>query len=231
MAIADDLVALLKSKGAALVGFADLRDIPADVRHSLPYGVSIAVALNPDVMSQITDGPTTAYHTEYQRVNRLLDDLGRRGAEMIDDRGYKARSFAATSEGIDWDALATPLPHKTVATRAGLGWIGKCALLVTKPFGSAVRLTTVLTDAELPAASPIDESQCGDCTACGDACPAHAVSGKEWAVGVHRASFFDAYACCKTAGALALARTGFSEIICGVCIAECPWTKKYIGRS
>ena len=42
--------------------------------------------------------------------------------------------------------LGTPLPHKTVATRAGLGWIGKCALLVTKQFGSAIRLTSVLTD-------------------------------------------------------------------------------------
>ncbi len=230
MALSDDLTALLKSAGADLVGYADLRDVPAEVRHSLPYGVSIAVALDRDVLSQIVDGPTREYYGEYQRVNRLLDELGRRAAERIADRGYKARSFAATNEGIDWDALATPLPHKTVATRAGLGWIGKCALLVTKPFGSAVRLTTVLTDADLPTASAINESQCGDCTACVDACPARAVSGTEWAVGVPRASFFDAYACCKTAGALAAERTGFTEIICGVCIAACPWTKRYIRR-
>lgn len=231
MTLADDLTALLKSEGADLVGFADLRDIPADVRHSLRYGVSFAVALDPDVLSQIVDGPTPDYHAEYQRVNRLLDTLGRRAAELIEDRGYKARPFAATKEGIDWDALTTPLPHKTVATRAGLGWIGKCALLVTKPFGSAVRITTVLTDAELPAASPMDESRCGDCTACADACPAHAIRGAEWAPGVDRDSLLDAPACRRVAEDMTLARTGFSEIICGVCIAECPWTKRYLDRS
>jgi len=231
MAMADDLTALLKSEGADLVGFADLRDIPADVRRSLPYGVSIAVALDRDVLSEIVDGPTGEYHTEYQRVNRLLDALGRRAAELIEDRGHRARSFAATNEGIDWDALTTPLPHKTVATRAGLGWIGKCALLVTKPFGSAVRITTVLTDAEFPVGTPMDESRCGDCTACADACPAHAVTGTEWAPGVARDSLLDAPACRKVAEAMTLTRTGFSEIICGVCIVACPWTKRYIERS
>ena len=83
-------------------------------------------------------------------MNDLLGSLVRRGAELLEDRGHKAKPFAATKQAIDWNALTTRLPHKTVATRAGFGWIGKCALLVTKPFGSALRIATVLTDAPLP---------------------------------------------------------------------------------
>jgi len=40
------------------------------------------------------------------------------------------------------------MPQKTIATRAGLGWIGKTALLITPQFGSAIRLNSVLTDME-----------------------------------------------------------------------------------
>ncbi len=80
----------------------------------------------------------------------------------------------------------TELPHKTVATRAGLGWIGKCALLVTRQFGSAVRLTSFLTDAELECAVPVTQSACRGCTLCVDTCPAGAVSGRQWSTEVDR---------------------------------------------
>ena len=62
---------------------------------------------------------------------------------------------------IGLDNLGAELPHKTVATRAGIGWIGKCALLVTEKYGSAIRLTTVLTDMDLETDQPINGSKCG----------------------------------------------------------------------
>ena len=34
-----------------------------------------------------------------------------------------------------------------MATLSGMGWIGKCALLVNDSYGTAVRYITVLTDA------------------------------------------------------------------------------------
>jgi len=230
MMIVNDFTGLLRSRGADLVAFADLHDIPSDVRHGLPFGISIAVALNPKIISGIQDGPTKEYYDEYNRANHLLNSLGRFAAEFLEERGHQAKSFAATDVGIDPRTHSTPLPHKTVATRAGLGWIGKCALLVTKPFGSAARITTVLTDAELPTGDPVNTSQCGDCRVCVDACPADAPSGKNWQVDVHRDSFFNAFACCKTARAMSSERIGILITICGICIAVCPWTKKYCTR-
>jgi epoxyqueuosine reductase len=219
MTMPDELRNFLQSNGADVIGFADLSDIASDVRDNFRYGISMAVALNPRIISEIKDGPTKQYYGEYERANGLLDALG-----------HKAKWFAATRAGIDRETLATRLPHKTAATRAGLGWIGKCAVLVTRGFGSAVRITTVLTDVELPAGEPIDESYCGNCTECVDACPGHAPSGKDWQVGIYRDSFFDAFACRTTARELALKRAGIRETICGICIAVCPWTQKYVTK-
>ena len=83
-----------------------------------------------------------------------------------------------------------------VATRSGLGWIGKTDLLVSRRFGPRVRLASILTDLPLePLASPIDESRCGSCSLCVDACPAGAATGEPWSAGIHRDRYFDAFKC------------------------------------
>ena len=128
MTMPDELTIFLKSKGADLVGFADLKDIAPEVRDNLPIGISIAVALNPRIISEIKDGPTRPYYAEYKRANHLLGTLGHYAIQFLKERGHKAQGFAATSVGIDSDTLSTRLPHKTTATRAGLGWTGNCAL-------------------------------------------------------------------------------------------------------
>lgn len=218
----------LLDKGAALVGFADLSQIPADARHSMRYAVSLAAALDPSIIANIRTGPTQEYYTEYRRLNALLSDLGKYTASMIRDYGYHAIPKEPTHVGIDPRTHSTTLPHKTVATRAGLGWIGKCALLVTEEYGSAIRLTTVLTDAELETSVPIDHSRCSDCMACVDSCPGKAPSGKNWNVNAHRDSFFDAFACANAASERAITKIGIDDTICGICISVCPWTTKYI---
>ena len=86
-------------------------------------------------------------------------------------------------------------PHKTAATAAGLGWIGKTALFVSPEFGPAVRLATVFTDLDLPAGEPVTEGRCGDCTDCVDACPAGCGRDVAWRAGMRRDELFDASAC------------------------------------
>jgi epoxyqueuosine reductase QueG len=221
--------ALLRS-GASLVGFADLIGLPADLRHSMRYAVSVAVALDASIIAGIRDGPTQKYRSEYSRANTLLWELANHATNMIRDYGYEAIPKRATHAGIDSETQSTRLPHKTVATRAGLGWIGKCALLVTEKFGSAIRIATVLTDAELETATAIEDSRCGDCVLCVDSCPGKAPSGKEWNVNLDRDSFFDAFACAKAARERAVSRIGIDDTICGICISVCPWTMKYVKR-
>ena len=227
----DELITLLKSRGANLVGFADLQEINTDIRDGFPFGVSIAVALNPKIIAGIKDGPNRPYYEEYKRVNHLLDQLSRQVAEYLEQKGYKATSSIATNAGIDLQTLSTRLPHKTTATRAGLGWIGRCALLVTEDYGSAVRLTTVLTNANLKTGNSINSSDCGNCLVCVDTCPGNAITGADWQAGIPRESLYDAFACRKTAGEFEKTIEGVHENICGICITVCPWTKKYLEKS
>jgi epoxyqueuosine reductase QueG len=229
--IAGKTVELLKAQGADLVGFADLPDVPAAERQGLPRAVAFAVALKPDVIASIRQGPTREYHLEYVRVNRLLSEMSNLAARLIQEAGFQAVASAATDEGVDPRTYSTRLPHKTVATRAALGWIGKCALLVTRQYGSAVRLNRVLTDAPLPSSPTASKSRCGKCRACVDACPAHAPAGRSWEAGLPRDEYFNAFACAATARELAARRTGVQATFCGICIAACPWTRRYLQRS
>jgi epoxyqueuosine reductase QueG len=224
----EELSGLLKANGASMVGFADLREIASDALDNLATGISIAVALNPQIVAGIQDVPTPEYYQEYNRVNSLLDKLGHLAARHLTEQGERVAWLAATESLIDKETLSTPLPHKTTATRAGLGWIGKCALLITREYGSAVRITTVLTDAPIATAQPVNNSLCGECTACVDTCPGQAPSGSEWKIGLHRDSFFDAFACREAAHRLARGNIGVDNSICGKCIVVCPWTKKYL---
>jgi len=231
--LAKELTGVLKSNGATLVGFADLRGIPGDIRSDFPIGISIAVALNPRAIAGIKEGPTMEYHDEYDRANNLLNSLSAIAEKFLKEQKHKAKGFPAKTgpTGYNPETFSTVLPHKTIATRSGIGWIGKCALLVTKEFGSAVRLTSVLTEADLPVGTPSGASQCGSCGLCVDNCPGKAPSGKNWEVSLDRDSFFDAFACYKAARKLASDKIGLQETLCGICIASCPWTQSYIKRT
>ncbi len=220
----------LYSRGADLVGFGNLTELPADVRCSMPVGICVAVKYPKDVIRGIADLPTKEYYNQYNLLNEKLDMLVTLGADALKVLGYEAipqtRAYVEQSE----TNYATKLPHKTVATRAGLGWIGKSALLVTKQYGSMIRISSILTNAPLETAKPIDKSICGNCDACANACPAGAISGKSWGVGIARDTFYDAVSCRKTARERAVKAFGIEITQCGKCIEICPYTKRYLNE-
>lgn len=217
--------------GADIVGFGDLNELPEDVREGMPIGISIAVVYPKEVIRGISELPTQEYREWYDKLNERLDMIVTRGAELLREMGYKAiaqtREYVGNGENKD----NTTLPHKTVATRAGIGWIGKSALLVTDTYGSAIRLSSILTDAPLDTASPINKSRCGDCMVCANDCPAGAASGKSWEVGLYRDEFFDPVKCRTTARERAIQGFGGNITIYGKCIEVCPYTRQYIKES
>ncbi len=221
--------ASLLEKGACLVGYADISDVVFEAVASLEKAVSIAVALNPSVICEISKGPTKRYYKEYNRANNLLADLCGHTVDILISQRYKAVALEPTMEKIDLTSLDSPLPHKTIATKAALGWIGKSALLITKRYGAAIRLATVLTEAGLNGADPIEQSKCGNCHDCVDHCPAKAIKGNNWQLRCTRDSIYDAFACCETAIKLSK-KIKIRSTICGICINVCPWTQKYISR-
>ena len=70
-----------------------------------------------------------------------------------------------------------PLPSKAAAYEAGLGWFGRNGLIYTREYGSWIILYLILTNAPLPLDRRSQQnSLCGNCTLCMEACPTHAIS-------------------------------------------------------
>lgn len=213
------------------MGFADMRGVAPGAFSRWPKAVSIAVALDPSVVADLRDGPTKEYYEEYVRVNQFLNDLADRSAGFISSLEHRAEPFPATidesSLGEEFErTLSVAFQHKTAATRAGLGWIGKSALLVTPQYGPRVRLATVFTDMPLEVGTALTAGQCSGCRACVRECPAGAIKDKQWRVGVPRAELVDAAACSQTATTLLLQRVGVDSAVCGVCVSVCPVSKR-----
>jgi epoxyqueuosine reductase QueG len=216
--------------GADIVGFGNISELPADVREGLPVGISIAVKYPPEVIRGISELPTKEYCDWYHALNDKLDALVTAGAEFLQARRFKAIAQTRARVGFGEVEYNTKLPHKTVATRAGLGWIGKSALFVSAEHGSMIRLSTILTDAPLDTTAPINESKCGKCIVCRDACPAGAISGKLWNVNLYRDEFFDPVKCRKTARERSKQSFDGDITLCGKCIAVCPYTRRALDK-
>ncbi|MDR3048660.1 MAG: epoxyqueuosine reductase [Elusimicrobiota bacterium] len=223
------LIEFFSGLGADLIGFGDITQLPSGHRRDMSVGISVAVKYPKTVIAKIIDMPTQEYFAYYTALNKQLDDIVNKGAQKIIEMGYRAIAQTRKISQYGGD-LTVLLPHKTAATRAAVGWIGKCALLITKEFGSAVRLSSILTDAPLETAIPYDEGKCGECLICKEACPAGAVKGKNWKLGIMRDEILDAQLCMQKASQRA-ASIGVDATICGRCIAVCPYTKKYLSET
>lgn len=216
---------IMARHGCPLFGFADLIGLTPVPLARFPRGVSLALPMDPQVMGELTKGPTQDYARLYHLVNQRIDALCAELAQALEQAGHGAWAVPSSLRS-DPKNIRGDFPHKTAATRAGLGWVGRNAQLVTRPWGPWVRLGTVLTDAPLPVAEPITKSLCGQCSECIDACPAHALAGGHWRPGIDRGELLDAAACDG------YKKTHFADFShghnCGICTSACPVGRKQL---
>ncbi len=67
----------------------------------------------------------------------------------------------------------SPILERHYARCAGIGWVGKNAMLLSREIGSFFLLAGLAVDSELEYDAPL-EPHCGTCTRCLDACPTQA---------------------------------------------------------
>jgi epoxyqueuosine reductase QueG len=225
------LTSWMEAHNIQLWGAADLRGFstPRDEKGKrLRFALSWVIPMGPEIMSGIKLGPNQGYADEYARANKLINELADKLSSKIRSRGFRAQALAA-SERTDEENLKGDFPHKTAATRSGLGWIGRHCQLITREFGPWVRLGTVFTDISLPCGPPVERESCGRCRLCVDACPAGALKGKAWYPGLPRDKILDVRVCdnWKKQHYFQYHR-GHN---CGICSAVCPHGLKVLKRT
>jgi epoxyqueuosine reductase len=216
-----------------IFGFADLNGLIDKKFDGFGYGISIGKKLDDGIIDKIKDGPTIEYYNYYNQVNKELAELTHKIESDLINSGLEAKAIEPTVKRPEekyknyLKTLTVDISHKLVATRAGLGWIGKTDLFISEKFGPRLRLVSILLKQNPDTvAVPINESRCGGCTICIEKCPAKAASGKLWNINTHRDEFFDAQKCRKKCSELAKLRLNVDERICGLCVAVCPLGKK-----
>lgn len=191
----------IKEMGADFVSFVDISDLPEQATLGFPCAVLFGKSLSKEYIATLQSGGVPK-HKEVFNTEHKMDALAVKVCGLLQAEGYE--SIAKLKTGV--------LPHKTVALRAGLGFIGKNNLLVTPQYGCAVMLGKVLTSAPfaLTSTSP-RQPQCGDCTLCTQVCPSHALLGKTWDITVVREEIITRKLCS----------------LCLKCMVFCPYTKEY----
>ena len=217
----DDLKELALLEDMALFGVADLRDIKhtfhpsiENVAKDLPFGVSVGFNLSGAILDNIIDGPTLIYKHHYKTVNYKLDQTALKLVKFIQGKGHKALPVSS-SQTIDWENQLGHLSHKLVGKFAGLGFIGRSALLVNPEYGARVRYVTILTDFPL-ITDEVADIGCGECKECINACPAKAITLEG----------YDKGKCLVKLKEFSKER-GIGVYICGVCVKVCGGSSQF----
>ena len=204
----------LKDRFVSDIGFAKCTDTPFE---GLQNAVSMVFRLSDAVVNQIDTAPTHTYFHHYRTMNAYMDSIMNQLVMALQERGYNAAAIPA-SQSIE--GLSGLFSHKKAAVRAGLGYIGKSCLFISRKFGPRVRLATVFTDAPLETVCMEQKSLCGDCDICSKACKAMAIKNVNFESGMTREDIYDAKACSD------YMKDKFKHIgrgaVCGVCMRVCP---------
>ncbi len=174
----------------------------------------------PDYVQARIDDNFNFADDEFQLTEDRTGEIADEIAEWLAGKGYGAVSQSdATllSEKVyDSERHESPLPHKTLAVLAGMGWIGKNNLLITPEYGAALCLGTVLTDAPLKTLrhEPL-QPECGGCSICVDVCDKRVLRGNIWMPSLSREEMVDVYGCNT----------------CLKCLVHCPRTQTYMKKN
>ena len=209
--------------GASKVGFADVDGLASEFT-DLPNGISIVLKIPKRAMKYVEEEDYESYWSCFHSQIDKLTEISLKGEKYIKNLGYNAFALTMDRNECDMKKLLSILPYKTIATKSGMGWIGRSALFVTPEYGSAVALGGILTDMPLELGVPITDSQCDDCENCQNACPVDAINPQKWNDRLNREDIIDIETCREY-----IVDQYKNGLGCTKCMCECKLTKKYLG--
>ncbi len=206
--------------GAHEVGIGDVSvGIAPELSH-MPLAISLAIQ-HPSPHSQNKGAYPYAHFS--MTIDRRLLEIQRIITRGIRRQGWRVLPIPPDScrhESTFISRIFNLFPHKTAATCAGLGWIGKSGLLISYRFGPRLNWATILTNAPLKASNkPVKKSFCDQCTCCVEACPAKAIKNNNWEYTTSYRTMIDVDKC---ASELQKNRKRYGQYACGICMLVCP---------
>lgn len=202
------------SEGASCFGVADLKNLEIEIDRKFLYAICIGYHLSEAIIEKIVDRPTKEYFFHYRLVNAHLDNLSLKITEIIQRENYSAYPVPA-SQIIDWENQKGAISHKLLAYYAGLGFRGRCNLLIHPEYGARIRLASILTDYPLKTDTPLN-MHCGECRKCINVCPANAIKEDYREFALEK---------CKEQLKIFSKSENISQYICGICVKACKGIK------
>jgi epoxyqueuosine reductase len=135
----------------------------------------ICVGLNykPPKQNPKQPGPTVptgnvASYAQYEDYHPFIKERLRKLTEFISSSCEQQHKFKICVDSV-------PLAERSLAARAGLGFIGKNRMLINPELGPQIFLGEIITTLKLPTDKPITHN-CSNCDKCITACPTHALT-------------------------------------------------------
>ena len=183
----------------------------------------ICVGLNykPPIQKPKQPEPTVstgkvASYAQYEDYHPFIKERLRKLAEFISSVGGRQHKFKICVDSV-------PLAERSLAYRAGLGFIGKNHMLINPALGPQIFLGEIITTLKLSTDNPITD-KCSNCDKCITACPTHVLTPD---------GHFDANKCInyltiEYKGQIPpklAEKTGDRIFGCNECIIACPYQK------
>jgi epoxyqueuosine reductase len=148
------------------------RSHPRSILEGVRSVVVVSVVYGRDDSEATPAGPTQGKIAQYARGADYHGVLRRKLDALL--TWLRTESPGASGRGV---VDTAPLLERDFARLAGLGWIGKNTMLISRRLGSFTFLGALLVDVELNYDTPHEVNHCGSCTRCLEACPTQAFVG------------------------------------------------------
>jgi len=190
------------------------RNMWPEARSAIVLGLDYPPPENPlDALAHTNRGVISAYAQNLDYHDVIKPRLKSMARWLQGETGADVKVFVDTA----------PLMEKPLAMQAGLGWIGKQTVLISREGGAWTFLGVILTAADLSPDAP-EADHCGGCSRCIDICPTAAIRAPYQL----DARLCISYLTIEHKGPIApalRAQMGNRIYGCDDCLAVCPWNK------
>ena len=166
-----------------LVGVVNVEDLPEysnGIAGILPTALSVIVVASRHSLTALRSDNNQAAQFDTIYTYRECERAAHRTSRFLESQGFlsvAAPAFIPIDMKDPKKGMQGEICWRKAGVRAGLGSFGENGLLITRAFGAAVRISGLVTTADLEADTPLGEDVCDHCMRCIEACPAKALSG------------------------------------------------------